>query len=125
MRSVVLTAAVATALLMVSGCGDNGAEQKVQEFTGLIVQTAAANRAPAAFGTVGVEVSGPLSCSATPSGDQFTLNCTGTSLDGRAVTLTGTATSAPGGSSVAGNFVGTANGSQVLTTSCLGDCSTG
>ena len=60
---VVLTAAVVTALLMASGCSNNGAEQKVQEFTGLIAQTAAANRAPAAFGKVGVEVSGPLSCS--------------------------------------------------------------
>ena len=36
--------------------------------------------------------------------------------------MTGTATSLPGGSSVAGNFVGTAGGTQVFSLDCLGDC---
>jgi hypothetical protein len=90
--------------------------------TAVIVKTAASTQGQAAFSDAGVDVSGPLSCTAEPSGDAFTLNCSGTSLDGRPVTLTGTATSVPGGSSVAGTFVGTAAGQQVFSSDCLGDC---
>ena len=90
--------------------------------TAVIVKTAASNRGQAALAEAGVEVSGPLSCTAEPSGDDYTVSCSGTSLDGRAVTVTGTATSVPGGSSVAGNFVGTAGGQQVFSADCLGDC---
>jgi len=103
------------------GCGSSG-EKQVTEMTEVIVKTAASTRGQAALAAAGVEVSGPLSCTTTPSGDAFTVNCSGTSLDGRQVTVTGTATSVPGGTSVAGNFIGTAGGQQVFSSECLGDC---
>jgi hypothetical protein len=105
----------------VSACGSSGEEQ-VTEMTALIVKTAASTQGQAKLADAGVEVSGPLSCTAEPSNDAYILNCSGTSLDGRAVTVTGTATSVPGGSSVAGTFVGTAGGQQVFSSDCLGDC---
>lgn len=111
----------AVALLVVSGCGKSG-EQQVAQMTEVLVRTAASVQGQAELAKVGVEVSGPLACTTQPSGDQFTVSCTSTSLDGKAVTVTGTATSLPGGSSVAGNFVGTAGATQVFALDCLGDC---
>jgi hypothetical protein len=90
--------------------------------TAVIVKTAAAAQGQVALADKGVEVSGPLSCTAEPSGEEFTVSCSGTSLDGRPVSVTGTATSVPGGSSVAGTFTGSAGGQQVFTTDCLGSC---
>ena len=108
-------------VLLLGACGSSG-EEAVENMTGLIVETAAANRGPGEFADAGVQISGPLSCRAEPADSQFAITCTGTALDGREVTLSGTATSAPGGSSVAGQFTGTAAGAQVFTTECLGDC---
>lgn len=120
LRPVLLLLTLAAALLL-GACGGNG-EKTVENMTALIVETSASNRGPAAFIKAGVEVSGPLSCQAQPSESQYTVSCTGTSLDGRPLTLTGTASSAPGGSSVAGTFTGTAGGTPVFTLDCLGDC---
>jgi len=106
-------------VVMVAGCGSSGVEQ-VQKMEETLVRTAASTQGQAELANVGVEVSGPLSCQATPSGDQFDVSCTGTALDGRAVTVSGTATSLPGGTSVQGNFVGTAAGVQVFAIDCLG-----
>jgi hypothetical protein len=107
--------------LSLAACGASG-EKQVTEMTEVIVRTAASTQGQAALSDAGVDVSGPLSCTTQPKGDQFTVSCTGTSLDGRAVTVSGTATSAPGGTSVAGTFVGTAGGQQVFSSDCLGDC---
>ena len=107
--------------LSLAACGSSG-EKQVTQMTDLIVKTASSTRGQAALAQAGVEVSGPLSCTTQPSGEDFTVSCSGTSIDGRPVTVTGTATSVPGGSSVAGNFVGTAGGQQVFSTDCLGDC---
>lgn len=104
---------------MLAGCGSGGVEQ-VQKMEETLVRTAASTQGQAELANVGVEVSGPLSCQTTPSGDQFDISCTGTALDGRAVTVSGTATSLPGGTSVQGNFVGTAAGVQVFAIDCLG-----
>jgi hypothetical protein len=107
--------------LSLAACGSSG-EHQVTQMTEVIVKTASSTRGQAALAQAGVDVSGPLSCTTQPSGENFTVSCSGTSIDGRAVTVTGTATSVPGGSSVAGNFVGTAGGQQVFSTECLGDC---
>ncbi len=114
-------AAVPLVGMSLAACGSSG-EKQVTEMTEVIVRTAASTRGQAALAAAGVEVSGPLSCTTTPSGDEFTVNCSGTSIDGRQVTVTGTATSVPGGTSVAGTFVGTAGGQQVFSSECLGDC---
>lgn len=107
------------AAVAVAGCGSSG-EQQVEKMTETLVRTAASTQGQAELADAGVEVSGPLSCQTTPRGDEFAVSCTGTALDGRAVTVTGTATSLPGGSSVEGTFVGTAAGTQVFATECLG-----
>ena len=105
--------------LLIAGCGSSG-EQQVEKMTDTLVRTASSTQGQAEFFDVGVEVSGPLSCQTTPNGDQIDVSCTGTALDGRPVTVQGTATSLSGGTSVAGNFVGTAGGNQVFALDCLG-----
>ncbi len=112
-------ACLSLAAVAVAGCGSSG-ERQVEQMTETLVRTAASTQGQAELADAGVEVSGPLSCQTTPKGNEFDVSCTGTALDGRAVTVTGTATSLPGGSSVQGTFVGTAAGSQVFTTDCMG-----
>ena len=109
------------ALIALGGCG-GAAEDKVTEMTDVIVNTSASTRGQAQFVSSGVQISSPLSCDTQPSGEDFTVSCTGTSSDGKRLTMTGTATSVPGGSSLAGSFVGAANGQQVFSTECLGTC---
>lgn len=116
-----LVAFLASLLLLTTACGGSG-EEKVTQMTDLLVRTAASVQGQAELAEVGVEVSGPLSCATQPAGEDFAVSCTGTSLDGKAVTVSGTATSLSGGSSVAGTFVGTAAGTQVFSTDCLGTC---
>lgn len=107
------------ALLGLFGCGSSG-EDQVKQMTETLVRTAASTQGQAELADAGVEVSGPLSCRTTPSQDEIEVTCEGTALDGRPVTVTGTATSMPGGTSVQGSFVGTAGGTQVFTLDCLG-----
>lgn len=106
-------------LVVLVGCGSSG-EQQVEKMTETLVRTAASTQGQAELANVGVDVSGPLTCQTTPDGEHFTVSCTGTALDGRPVSVTGTATSLPGGSSVQGSFVGTAAGVQVFAVDCLG-----
>jgi hypothetical protein len=119
MTRIRLVVALSAVVLAVAGCGASG-EKQVQQMTETLVNTAASTQGQAELADVGVEVSGPLSCQTTPKGDTFDVNCSGTSLDSRPVTVTGNATSLPGGSSVQGSFVGTAGGTQVFTLDCLG-----
>ena len=114
-------AALVLLALALGGCGSS-AEEQVGEMTGVIVKTAASSQGQATLAKAGVEVSGPLNCTAEPAGDDFTVSCSATSVDGRAVTLTGTATSVPGGTSVAGQFRATANGQEVWSAECRGTC---
>jgi len=107
----------ALCLVLVSGC--NG-EQQVADVDEVLARTAASVQGQAALAKAGVEVSGPLSCTSEQVDGGVAIECTGTSLTGQAVTLSGTATSLPGGSAVKGSFTGTANGQQVLTADCLG-----
>ncbi len=118
MKRLTLVVGVFLALVL-GGCGSSG-EQQVEQMTETLVRAASSTQGQAELANVGVEVSGPLSCQTTPTGDQFDVSCTGTALDGRAVTVSGTATSLPGGSSVQGDFVGTAAGVQVFALDCLG-----
>ena len=119
MTHIRLAVILSSVVLVVAGCGSSGEEQ-VEQMTETLVRTAASTQGQAELADVGVEVSGPLSCQTTPEGDDIGVACTGTALDGRPVTVDGTATSLSGGTSVAGNFVGTAGGSQVFALDCLG-----
>lgn len=106
-------------ILSLAACGSGGEEQ-VEQMTETLVRTAASTQGQAELAKVGVEVSGPLSCRTTPQGPEFSVDCTGTALDGRPVTVSGAATSLVGGQAVEGSFVGTAGATQVFSLDCLG-----
>lgn len=116
LRSLVTLSSV---VLLAAGCGSSG-ERQVEQMTETLVRTAASTQGQAELADAGVEVSGPLSCQTTPNGDEIEVACTGTALDGRPVTVAGTATSLAGGTSVSGDFVGTAGGAQIFALDCLG-----
>jgi hypothetical protein len=119
MTRIRLGLVLSSAVLALAAGGSSGEEQ-VEQMTETLVRTAASTQGQAELADAGVEVSGPLSCQTTPNGDEIEVACTGTALDGRPVTVSGTATSLSGGTSVAGNFVGTAGGTQVFALDCLG-----
>ncbi|HVQ87148.1 MAG TPA: hypothetical protein VMT88_03105 [Actinomycetes bacterium] len=117
-----LVASLALLMLLASllaGCGDSGTQQ-VKDVDELLVRTAASNQGPGVFAKYGADISGPLSCTSSQQSDGVQVSCTGTTLDGKAVQLTGTASSLAGGSSPTGSFVGTVDGQQVFSVSCLG-----
>ncbi|WP_147312304.1 hypothetical protein [Thermomonospora umbrina] len=74
----------------------------------------------------GVVLNGELSCEVTSTGGQSTpVTCTGTTDEGRAVSLKGTITSAaPIAESdwLRGDFVATVGGEEVFRTPCIGTC---
>lgn len=117
--SRVLPVAALALLLTIAGCGSSG-ENQVTQMTETLVRTAASTQGQAELAGVGVEVSGPLSCQTTQGQGEVEVTCGGTAVDGRPVTVTGTATSMPGGTAVQGTFVGTAGGAQVFSLDCLG-----
>jgi len=106
-------------VLAVAACGSNG-EETVEQVDEVLVRTAAANLGQQELAKAGAQVSGPLSCSTTRQEGGVDISCSGTTVDGRAVEVTGTATSLPGGNTVKGSFVGTASGQQVFSLECLG-----
>jgi hypothetical protein len=119
MRMNPLTLSLAGLALVLAGCGSSGVDQ-VDQMTETLVRTAASTQGQAELAKVGVEVSGPLSCQTTPQGSDISVDCAGTALDGRPVSVSGTATSMPGGQAVEGTFVGTAGATQVFSLDCLG-----
>jgi len=76
------------------------------------------------FVNAGHTLDGPLTCEATISDSvaSIDINCTGTTEDGGAATLTGTTNEIPGASVVSlnGEFTGTVDGAEVFSTQRLG-----
>jgi len=107
------------ALPFLAACGSNGVQQ-VANMDEVLVRTATSVQGQAALSRAGAEVASPLSCTSSQVDGGVSVSCTGTTVDGKAVQLTGTATSLPGGNAVKGNFVATVDGQQVLTSDCLG-----
>lgn len=106
-------------LLVLSGCGSSGVEQ-VADVDEVLVRTTAGTQGQNELAKVGVQLTGLLSCATEQVDDGVSVACTGTTVDGQAVQLSGTATSLPGGNAVQGDFVGAVAGKQVLSTECLG-----
>jgi len=104
---------------LLSACGGSGVQQ-VKDVDELLARTASSVQGQAALAKVGAEVSGPLSCTSAQGDSGVTVSCTGTTVEGKPVTLSGTVTSLPGGSAVQGNFVGSVAGQQVFNSDCLG-----
>ena len=105
--------------LLLVGCGTTG-EQQVADVDEVLVRTAVATQGQVELAKVGAEVSGPLSCTSTQQDSAVDVSCTGTTVDGRPVAVTGTATSLEGGNRPQGNFIGSVAGGQVFSLTCLG-----
>lgn len=124
-RPVSLLAAALLMTLAVAACGGDGGDQQALDEEA--VQTAVATAGAAQFSAAGIEVEGGLDCAATakPAGDSdttdasgFTVECTGTTADGQALTLNGEGTQ--DGDTERGTFVGKSGEKQVFETTCLG-----
>jgi hypothetical protein len=100
----------------------------VDEASSDAIETVARNIASAQgedeFSSADVDVEGDLTCEATvkEQEDAVDIACTGTGTDGQALELTGTTSEIPGESAteLEGDFVGTADGSEVFTVDTLG-----
>jgi len=121
-----LAAFAATLLLLsVAACGGDGGD--TQALDEEAVQTAIATAGEAEFAKAGVSVEGGLDCAATAKpastsgttdASAFTVECTGTTNDGKGVTLNGDGTQ--DGDTERGTFVGKVDNEQVFETKCLG-----
>jgi hypothetical protein len=97
----------------------NGIQNASQEVREAAVRNGTAEAAPPEFRRQGYVVNSPMQCSASsPQLGEFTVNCTGTTNDGRAAAVTGT--DPPG--DAAATFTGTIDGNQVFMQDCLGLC---
>lgn len=83
------------------------------------IESAVAAAAPAAFSRAGYEIDGDMTCTAdSPTLGTFTVECTGTTTDGKPAELTG---ERPEEGS--GNIVGTVDGTEAFdSTDCFGLC---
>ena len=111
--------AVLSVLAFVSACGDSGVKQ-VADVDEVLVRTASVVQGQNELAKVGAQLTGMLSCSTSQVDAGVTVACTGTTVDGKSVEVSGTATSLPGGNAVQGDFVGSVDGKQVFTSDCLG-----
>ena len=123
-RPVALLAAALLLTLGVAACGGDGGDQAALDEEA--VQTAVPPPEQP-ISSAGIEVEGGLDCAATakPAGDSdttdasaFTVECTGTTADGQALTLDGEGTQ--DGDTARGTFVGKSGEKQVFETKCLG-----
>ena len=119
MKILASATGVAVLSLLLAGCGQTG-QQQVADVDEVLVRTAVSTQGQVELAEVGAEVSGPLSCTSTQQESAVDVSCTGTTVDGRPVAVTGTATSLEGGNAPQGNFVGTVAGAQVFSLTCLG-----
>lgn len=123
-RKLQISPALPVAMVLaigLAGCSDAGkqldtAKQEVGEFA---IRNAAAIAGSAAFKENGYPLEKRLVCTANVTSDNTaTLACTGTTKDGKPVTLDGTA---DGDTLDKGSFVGKVDGQEVFSRDCL-DC---
>jgi hypothetical protein len=105
-----------------AGCSEaekqaDNAKRDIAEFA---IRNAAAIAGTETFKEKGAELKERLDCTADVTSDNTaTLSCTGTTLDGRPVTLDGTADD---DTAEKGSFVGKVDGQELFSKDCL-DCS--
>ena len=88
-----------------------------------VTEAAVAQGGQDEFTTAGITLDGDLDCAATPSANattdadgvasDYSVSCTGTTTDGKEVTLEGDTSNPP--------FVGKVDGEEVFSRDCLGD----
>ncbi len=124
-RSMRLIVVMAVALALgvgVAGCdsAEKQLDKAKKEVGAFAVRNAAAIAGTEAFKNNGYELSKQLQCKADVSNDlSTTVTCTGTTKDGKAATLDG---SADGDNLDKGTFVGKVDGTQVFSQDCLDKC---
>jgi hypothetical protein len=106
-------------------CTEEQRGDLVDQGTEAVVRNVVAAAGAGAFEREGVEVEGPLECTASSTGgaERMEVRCTGSSQEGAELVLEGEATTgdAEPGNLVRGSFVGTVDGEQVFEQDCLGD----
>ena len=111
--------------LTAMACTDEQRGDLVDQGTEAVVRNVVAAAGAGAFEREGVEVEGPLECTASSTGgaERLEVRCTGASQDGEELILEGEATTgdAEPGNLVRGSFVGSVDGEQVFEQDCLGD----
>lgn len=119
---------VASDVSEAAGDAADDAGAAIDDATQDAVKMAARNLASAQgedeFSSNGVEVEGDLECEATSNGDNSALDvsCTGTSTDGKSLSIEGTTSEMPGASltELEGSFTGAADGEEVFSVDTLG-----
>jgi hypothetical protein len=117
----------AVAVLLMGAMAVACSKEQRQDLVEDTVELAARNIAKAGgeqeFRNEGVEVAGDLECSATSDAGAQTVsvNCTGSSVDGQALTVEGELAVADGEIVDSSGFVGTADGDEVFQVACVGE----
>jgi hypothetical protein len=121
-RAVCLSVLVGAALV---GCSKEDRQEFVDDTVELAARNLAAQAGEEEFQNAGLDVEGTLNCTATSQGgaDEVEIRCTGTSADGKQLLLEGTLLAQQGdvGDVARGEFVGTADGEEIFSESCVGE----
>lgn len=125
LRSLIAVPVVALSLVAVSACSEDEREQLLDDGVELAVRNFAAVQGAEHLSANGVDLDGRLRCTATVSKEgrsAVDVSCTGATVDGGAVELTGRTAELPGASitELKGEFTATVDGETVFTTGELG-----
>ena len=128
MTSLTVARGVCVSVLVVGtliSCSKEDRQAFVDDTVELAARNLAAQAGEQEFQKAGLDVEGTLDCTATSQGgaEEVEVRCTGTSADGKELLLEGTLLTQEGDvSDVArGEFVGTADGKEIFSESCVGD----
>jgi hypothetical protein len=120
--AVIMTAVIAT------GCSKEQRQELVNDTVEVAARNIAKEGGEERFADEGIQVADGLECSSTSDVDAGTVSvdCTGSSTDGAALTLTGQLSVADGEIVDSSGFIGEADGKEVFSEDCVGEaCSLG
>ena len=120
--AVIMTAVIAT------GCSKEQRQELVNDTVEVAARNIAKEGGEERFADGGIKVADGLDCSSTSDVDAGTVSvdCTGSSTDGAALTLTGQLSVADGEIVDSSGFIGEADGKEVFSEDCVGEaCSLG
>ena len=114
--------------IVMSACSKEQRQEVVNDTVELAARNLAKEGGEQKFADEGIEVSDGLDCSATSDVDARTVSvdCTGSSKEGQALTLVGQLSVVDGEIVDSSGFVGKADGKEVFSEDCVGEaCSLG
>ena len=127
-RAVRMAAVFLMMCALATACSKEDRQEVVNDTVELAARNVAAEGGEQKFREEGIDVSGGLDCSATSDAGAQTVSvdCTGSSTDGQALTLVGELTVADGEIVDSSGFIGTADDDEVFNVDCVGEaCSAG